>query len=561
MNMLKPKYFLYARKSTEDDDHQIMSIEAQLFELREYARRENLEILAEFTEAKSAKKPGREMFAAMISEIEKMDGVGILAWHPDRLARNSVDGGKVIYLVDTQKIVSLRFPTFWFEPTPQGLFMLQVAFGQSKYYSDNLVENINRGIRQKLRRGEWLTKAPFGYVNNPKTRTIEPHPTLSKVIVRAFEEYAKGTHTLETMAEFLAELGLETRHRTPLAKASISRMLTNQAYLGLVKHKGEYHEGRFEPILSATLFEAVQNVLLRRAKPRKSKQRHDFPFTGLLNCGECGSAITAQFSRGKCGGIYRYYRCTKKKGVCSQKYLQEKDLAAQLKARLQSVALCDEWTEKMLKQVDEWQRENVHSSQSFVQNLKSKLAETQEKLDKLVSAYIDGDIPKENYLLKKEELLKQKVSLANDLEDFGRTGKNWLQPLRAWILDANKAEKLSASDSFPEIKAFVQKIGTNPLLLDKSVSVLFGEPWDFAASRLAGRAPAERRSREAILPSGSKNLQNSCWWTYGESNPDLLHAMEAFYRYTIGPGIFKISSAPWKDRTSGLVDVNDALYH
>ena len=111
--MLKPKYFLYARKSTEDDDHQIMSIEAQLFELREYARRENVEILQEFTESTSAKKPGRELFAKMISKIEASEGVGILAWHPDRLARNSVDGGKVIFLVDTQKIVSLRFPTFW----------------------------------------------------------------------------------------------------------------------------------------------------------------------------------------------------------------------------------------------------------------------------------------------------------------------------------------------------------------------------------------------------------------------------------------------------------------
>jgi len=166
-----------------------------------------------------------------------------LSWHPDRLARNSVDGGKIIYLVDTQKTSLLcAFRLFWFEPTPQGLFMLQVAFGQSKYYSDNLVENINRGIRQKLRRGEWLTKAPFGYVNNIKTRTIEPHPTLSKVIVRAFEEFATGKHTLGSLAEFLAELGLETKNRTPLAKASISRMLTNQAYLGLVKHKGEYHE-------------------------------------------------------------------------------------------------------------------------------------------------------------------------------------------------------------------------------------------------------------------------------------------------------------------------------
>ena len=154
MKDLKPKYFLYARQSTEDDDHQIMSIEAQLFELHEYARRENLEILEEFQESKSAKKPGRELFNEMMTRIENMDGVGILAWHPDRLARNSVDGGRIIYAVDTTKIVSLRFPTFWFEPTPQGKFMLQVAFGQSKYYSDNLVENITRGIRQKVRRGE-----------------------------------------------------------------------------------------------------------------------------------------------------------------------------------------------------------------------------------------------------------------------------------------------------------------------------------------------------------------------------------------------------------------------
>ena len=303
--MLKPKYFLYARKSTEDDDHQIMSIEAQLFELREYARRENLEILQEFTESKSAKKPGREKFNEMLALVESLDGVGILAWHPDRLARNSVDGGKVIYLVDTTKIVSLRFPTFWFEPTPQGLFMLQVAFGQSKYYSDNLVENINRGFRQKIRRGEWLTKAPFGYVNNFKTRTIEPHPFHSKIVKRAFEEFATGKYTYESLADFLAELGVETKNRTPLGKASIWRMLSNRAYLGLTKHKGEYFEGSFEAILSPAIFEAVQVVLKRKAKPRKSKELHNFPFRGLLTCGECKCAITGQNAVGKSGGLYR----------------------------------------------------------------------------------------------------------------------------------------------------------------------------------------------------------------------------------------------------------------
>ena len=82
MKDLKPKYFLYARKSTEDDDHQIMSIEAQLFELHEYARRENLEILEEFQESKSAKKPGRELFGEMMTRIEQGEANGIIAWHP-----------------------------------------------------------------------------------------------------------------------------------------------------------------------------------------------------------------------------------------------------------------------------------------------------------------------------------------------------------------------------------------------------------------------------------------------------------------------------------------------
>ena len=118
-----------------------MSIDAQLVELREFAKQNNLFIVREFTESKTAKEPGREIFNQMLLEIEKGNAEGILAWNPDRLARNSVDGGRVIYLVDTLKIRSLKFPTFWFEATPQGKFMLSVAFGQAKYYTDNLREN------------------------------------------------------------------------------------------------------------------------------------------------------------------------------------------------------------------------------------------------------------------------------------------------------------------------------------------------------------------------------------------------------------------------------------
>ena len=484
--MNKQKYFLYARKSTEDDDKQIMSIEAQLFELREFARKENLEILEEFQESKSAKKPGREKFGEMMGKIESLNGVGILAWHPDRLARNSIDGGRIIYAVDTTKIISLRFPTFWFEPTPQGLFMLQVAFGQSKYYSDNLRQNVERGIRQKLRRGEWLTKAPFGYVNNPKTRNIEPDVVKSKIIVRAFEEYKTGRHGFESMAEFLALHGVTTKSGTPLGKASVWRILTNKAYLGLTKHYDEYFPGSFLPILSHDLFEAVQKRLQERSHPRKSKKSHNFPFTGLFRCGECDSMITAQWTTGKMGVRYRYYRCTKKKGKCSQLYLQEDALVLQLKERLEQIALPDEWTDYMLRKTDEWEKEEKVSSGNQLGRIKETERETEQKLDELVSLYLDGDIPKENYIFKKNELLKQKVSLTQKMDSARADRKNWVEPLREWILDMKKATQLKTSDNFFEIRDYFKKIGTNSQLRDKSVSISFCPPTEFACARKAG---------------------------------------------------------------------------
>ena len=144
------QFFLYARKSTDVEDKQVLSIEAQLTELRNYAKLEGLSIVEEIVEKQSAKSPGRPLFNDMVTRIERGEANGIVSWNPDRLARNSVDGGKIIYLLDTGRISTLKFPTFWFESTPQGKFMLNIAFGQSKYYVDSLAENTKRGLRQKV---------------------------------------------------------------------------------------------------------------------------------------------------------------------------------------------------------------------------------------------------------------------------------------------------------------------------------------------------------------------------------------------------------------------------
>lgn len=476
---MKTKFFLYARKSSEPEEKQAMSIEAQIAELTEFARRENIKITETFTESKSAKTPGRTVFNQMIERIHaSKEPIAILAWHPDRLARNSVDGGQIIYLVDIEKICALRFPTFWFEPTPQGKFMLQVAFGQSKYYSDNLSENIKRGIRHKLRRGEYGRKAPLGYVNNPKTRNIDPDPVKSKIVQRLFKDFSEGRYSMNAAREQLSLWGVVCGSGRPYTAEMVYRVLTNQTYLGLIEHQGEYHEGNFQPLISKALFEAVQRRLKERSQPRKSKIAHDFPFMGVFRCSECGCGITAQFAKGN-GGIYRYYRCTKKLGKCKQGYLREDLLIGQIKEQLGQIAISDEWAENMLAQIDVWAREENENSRSFAQSVEEKSKVIDQRMDKLVNAFLDGDIEKQNYLNKKDELLKEKADLKLKLSDFGQKGAGWVEPLRDWVKTAATAGKLADSEAdLKEIKACFEKVGSNRVLRDKKIVLDWLQPYN-----------------------------------------------------------------------------------
>lgn len=111
---------------------------------------------------------------------------------PDRLARNSIDGGRIIYLLDTGKLTTLKFPTFRFESDPQGKFMLNIMFGQSKYYVDSLSENTKRGLREKVRRGEFPHQAPIGYLNDYRTKKIIVDRERAPLVKEAFEMYATG---------------------------------------------------------------------------------------------------------------------------------------------------------------------------------------------------------------------------------------------------------------------------------------------------------------------------------------------------------------------------------
>jgi len=148
----------------------------------------------------------------MVRRIGKGEAQGIIAWHPDRLARNSVDGGQLIYLLDNQKLKDLKFATFTFENNPQGKFMLSIIFSYSKYYVDALSENVKRGTAQRWRTAGCLVAAT-GYVNDKETKTIQPDSERFSLMRRMWELMLTGTYTPRRILEQVNTWGLKTKQR------------------------------------------------------------------------------------------------------------------------------------------------------------------------------------------------------------------------------------------------------------------------------------------------------------------------------------------------------------
>ena len=502
------KYFLYIRKSTDEEDRQVLSLEAQLHELKEFASKQGLEIIETFLEKKTAKVPGREIFNSMLDKIE--DGlphpIGILSWNTDRLSRNSVDAGRIIYLLDTGKLVDLKFPSFAFENTPSGKFFLSISLSNAKYYVDNLSENVQRGNRAKLRRGEWPGQKPFGYVYDHRLRNIVPEPKEAKIVKQIYEEFASGKHTLKSISARLAEINGEKLK----SNFAVEYLLTNDLYIGVMKWNKETYEGKYKPIISQQLFAKVQEAFNSRRRPRKSKVRHDFPLTGLFRC-SCSSMISAQFTKGN-GGLYRYYRCTRKHGECTESYIQEKELQRQIIEKAQTIALPDRWTSEMLTHLKSEEEKESKSVDVLAQDINQKILSVQEKLDKLLEGYLDNLIDEESYKNKKENLVNQKNSLKHEKDSLQKTRmSNWIEPTRDFIKTLIQAKNLASSESLQEIPQFLTKIGTNHLISAKTVHFDFREPYGFTAGFLHSLSNPAGGSAGGFSDSGSQFLGSPIW--------------------------------------------------
>ena len=500
MNISPNKFILYARKSTDVEDKQVLSIDAQLNELRAFAEREGIHVVEELIEKQSAKTPGRPVFDAMLERIEAGEAEGILAWHPDRLARNSVDGGRIIYLLDTGVIKTLKFPTFRFESDPQGKFMLNIMFGQSKYYVDSLSENTKRGLREKVRRGEYPGPAPLGYLNDYRTKRIIIDQERAPIVKDAFERYATGRETYQTMSDFFAQRGILTGNGKHLPKINVAYVLRNPIYYGHFRYAGEVHEGIHEPVISKALFDQAQAVRNGRFKwcPKRLK-RTPKAFVGLLHCGECGYSVTAEVKKG-----HTYYRCTRKNRThqCRQPYVREEALDAEISALLKPFSLRADWADEMLLRVKEEKKHLAQSAMQLAAQKRSEIEKISLRLQRLLDSFLDEIIDRNDYTVEKAKLMSQKKTLEEQKDAFVAGRADWLEPFQNWILTARNAGEIAMRGSPQEKKVLAQKVFGSNLVLDcKKARGSCVNPWSLLVENSSSGGMVRGAGFEPATPS------------------------------------------------------------
>jgi len=484
------KFFIYARKSTDDEGRQVLSIDSQLDELREYARKESLTVVREYIEAQTAKEPGRPVFNEMMEAIEAGEVGGLLAWHPDRISRNAVDAGRLLHDLDKQKLQALSFPSFWFENTPQGKFVLGLALGIAKYQIDHLSEQVRRGIRKKLRDGVYPNMPPPGYMNDPRTRTIVFDEERAPLVRRMFETYATGDYSGADMKRMVKEWGLVGVRDKPLSLSRVHSILANPFYIGIFRFSGEVYEGKHPPLITRELFKRVQAVRQRRGRRRRPK-KHPFPLRGLIQCHECGCMVTATKKKG-----HTYYHCGHRRGPCPTKTMREEALAELLRESIRRASIPEDWADRMLAEVETWKRDEEAKQAEVVAGQKAELDQMQERLDRLLDAYIEGILDKDEFAARKEQYVNRKAELTDSVARFESGGASRLEPLVSFITDSRQARYEAESDNLTDLRKWHNRVGSN-LLFASEVIQMDGVPTSPSGIGMSETVTAHARLRDA----------------------------------------------------------------
>jgi site-specific DNA recombinase len=442
----KPKYFIYARKSSEGADRQILSIDGQLNELHKIVQRDNLTVVGTFTESKSAHIPSnRPAFTQMIKKIQKGIGNGVIVWHTNRITRNPKESGEIQQLLQDGKIVSIVTPYRHFR-TEDNALLFSIEASEANQYSRDLSVNVKRGLKQKYEMGHPPSYAQLGYLNTKSSirgsNKIIVDEERWHIVRKGFELVLSGAYTISQVLDILNnEYGLRTRPGNikggkALSKSGFYRMLINPFYYGFFYRNGNIYKGAYKPIITVREFDRIQLILGRKGKPRS--QKHVFAYTGLIKCGVCGSAITASAKQKFIKSTnelktYTLYHCThRKKGAstCSEKFfIPEKILEEQIIEELGKYKVKPVFKDWALSIARENYQQEIEKYDKLLIEQSNREKQLNLELNNLVDLRISNGISEAMYLKKKTEKEEQLIRVQSEKEDIEQWSRNWIKEI------------------------------------------------------------------------------------------------------------------------------------
>ncbi|OGF25116.1 hypothetical protein A2303_02060 [Candidatus Falkowbacteria bacterium RIFOXYB2_FULL_47_14] len=476
------KYFAYVRKSTEGEERQALSIESQRDKVIEQFP--HLEIVDTLEERHSAFKPyNRPAFEDMIRRIKKGEANGIIAWHPDRLSRNEIDASTLTYLVRTDVIKDLKFGSYNFDNSPEGIMMLQLALSQSQYFSSKLGKDVKRGLQKKIQMGWRPGLAPEGYLNiiaqQQGLKEIKIDKKRFFLLRRAIDKFLTGAYTaMEVLNILNNEWGYKTVKRrklggNELSKSTWYKILTNPFYAGVVVFNGVETKGKHKPMITISEYNRIQELLGLHGAKRRPKEKN-FIYSGIFKCGNCGCSITAEhktkFIRSKKKvKDYSYYHCTRKKknNPCKEGSIEEKNLESQIKKNLKKLKMHPKFLEWALEYLDGQKgRERVEEKQ-IKDNKEMEAKELEKQISALTMMRAKDLLSDEEYLSEKKKL-QDKAKKLTEKEEDKLTGDELIELTKENFVFSAYALKEFETGGKEGKREVLAKLGSNHEIIDRN---------------------------------------------------------------------------------------------
>lgn len=484
-------YVIYARKSSESEDRQVLSIDSQIRELQALAARQGLPVSTVLTESKSAKAPGRPGFNQLMREVSRGKVRGILCWKMDRLARNHLDTGMVLQALKDQQLERVVTSDRSYSGDGNDRFFGSFELGMATKYIDDLSANVKRGIRERLLRGWKSSMPPLGYLNDAATKTIVIDPIRFPLVRRMWDLLLTGTMRPEQIRLIANnEWGFRTRRHKrigdkPLSRAGIYRLFADPFYMGINRLRdGRSFPGAHRPMVSLEEFQRAQGLIKRSDRTRPI--RREFAYTGFIKCGNCGGSVTAEEHIKPSGRRYVYYHCGRQKsGVrCREPFVREEALEAQIASALERVAIPEPVLEWLFKRArtslarDDQRREHVQIA------LKQTLEGIKRQEENLVSLRVRDLLDDQDFITRKQSLAERRMALELRLKAAERSETPVTTDVEATFRFAAKAAEMFRSGTTVQRRKILEAVGSNHMLTSRKVALGLAIPFqEIADSR------------------------------------------------------------------------------